>query len=160
MLARMSAGSCAGISEKAWFPGSSIPHSVAAANGLYAAEQALYRSDDNGQSWRRLSCGLILTGVAFTPTRARSTYRRRTAKGKLSMRAVFIGRATTVVLGTLIALPENSDAAVNVVAADPRDAKKIYIGTEAGGLLRSDDGGRHWFFMAMASAPAGSRVRS
>jgi hypothetical protein len=41
---------------------------------LFAAEQALYRSDDQGRSWLRLSCGLILTGVAVSPRDPRTIY--------------------------------------------------------------------------------------
>ncbi len=123
---------------------------------LFAAERALYRSDDGGLTWRRLSCGLILTGVDVA-TDAKTIYLSATNGFDDAQKAGGLYRTSDGGRSWARSshFPRNSNAAVNVVAVSPLDVRQVYIGTEAGGLLRSDDGGRHWIFEAMAIAPVG-----
>src|SRR5687768_10743607 len=67
------------------------------------------------------------------------------------------GRAVSALLGTIVLLaaapllhaqswvpvgPPGGD--VRSLAADPRDPRRVYLGTSDGMLYRSDDGGRRW----------------
>jgi len=66
------------------------------------------------------------------------------------IRAVLAGLALTFALG---AAPQDTQTwvpvgapggSVRALAADPRDSRRVYLGTAEGILYRSDDGGRRW----------------
>jgi hypothetical protein len=126
---------------------------------LFAAEQALYRSDDRGASWRRLSCGLVLNDVAISRERPNTIYLAADA-----------GEGETRILGglyrtndggrrweriTRFPKTEPEEPIVRAVAVDPRSPDTVFLGARAGGVLRSIDGGRHSQFSPVGPAPLG-----
>jgi photosystem II stability/assembly factor-like uncharacterized protein len=127
---------------------------------LFAAEQALYRSDDEGRSWQRLSCGLILTGVAVSPSDPRTIY--IAANPGVDYEDDSLGGLYRTTDGghtwkrfTRFPKTNPAEPTANVVAVDPTNPRHVFIGTEFGGLLRSTDGGEHWTFERIAPVHAG-----
>jgi photosystem II stability/assembly factor-like uncharacterized protein len=122
---------------------------------LFASQQALYRSDDQGRSWLRLSCGLILTGVAVSPRDPGTIY--IAANPGVDYEHDSLGGLYRTTDGgqtwkrfTRFPKTNPAEPTVNVVAVDPTDPQHVFIGTEGGGLLRSTDGGEHWAFTRIA----------
>jgi len=128
----------------------SLDHSASNPRVVYAATvRGVFRSDDNGDTWRDASGGLKpATVVAVDPvdpniaylvagaTESRSAY--RTTNGG--------ARWTKMATGSLTRM--------NTILIDPRDPKTLYISSSCGnyfepivegaGLLRSSDGGLTW----------------
>jgi len=140
-----------------------IPGKLVAALGrpetIFAAQRALYKSNDDGSSWMRLSCGLILRDVAISPSDASTIY----------LAADTVNKATEVLGGlyrttnggqswkrfTNFPTPNPFEPVVDTVAIHPELPEVVFIGRPVGGVLRSDDGGGHWTFSRIARGGLG-----
>jgi photosystem II stability/assembly factor-like uncharacterized protein len=147
-----------------WRPVSTrIPGTLVAALGrpetIYAAQRALYKSNDRGSSWTRLSCGLILRDVAISPSEPSTIY----------LAADTVDHATRVLGGlyrttnggqswerlTNFPKPNPHEPVVDNVAVDPESPEVVFIGRPVGGILRSADGGGHWTFSRISRGGLG-----
>jgi photosystem II stability/assembly factor-like uncharacterized protein len=99
----------------------------------------LLRSDDGGATWTELpsSVGDLKT-LTFAPGRGGALYgatcRRlfKSGNGGLSWRRVGRGLPDRLCTGNRVN---------RALAVDPRDPRRVYIGTEEGGVFASEDGG-------------------
>jgi photosystem II stability/assembly factor-like uncharacterized protein len=125
---------------------------------VIAAEQALYRTVNEGRSWQRLSCGLIITGVAMTAYDPRSIYISATnGVGALHAGGLYHttdGGKSWTRLTVFPGMP-SPEPEVNVVVVDPKSSEHVFIGTEYGGIYTSSDSGRHWRFARMSYGGVG-----
>jgi hypothetical protein len=129
------------------------------ADTLYAAEQALYRSHDQGRSWRRLSCGLILDDLAISVDE-KTIYLGANA-GASSEGRVLGGLYRTTDGGhtwkrfTHFPMANPAEPLVYAVAVSPRNPRQVVIGMEFGGALVSTDGGESWRFSPVEDVGGG-----
>jgi photosystem II stability/assembly factor-like uncharacterized protein len=116
------------------------------------ASTGLFVSNNAGESWHGLACGWIVTGVAGVDQDPGTVYvatgtSDRTGRGGGIFRTHDGGKTWRRL--TNFAVPGFSNNSVDVVIADPVSPRKLFIGTEVGGILRSSDGGDHWRFNRM-----------
>jgi photosystem II stability/assembly factor-like uncharacterized protein len=146
--------------RRALIPGRLYASFGAGADTLYAVEQALYRSNDQGRSWRRLSCGLILNEVAISPVDARTIYLAADASDS------DVGRVLGGVYRTtdggrtwkrFTRFPNTNPAEplVRAVAVSRINPRQVVIGMEFGGVLVSTDGGVSWRFSQVEDVRGG-----
>jgi hypothetical protein len=123
---------------------------------IYAGSRALYRSVNGGQTWQQLGCGHVLDGVAVATRQPNliylaadvldgppqgvggGLYRSRDSGREWSRVSVF----------------PPSDATVQAVAINPRNADDLTVALGDGGVARSLDGGHQWSFSTMSFKPA------
>jgi photosystem II stability/assembly factor-like uncharacterized protein len=129
---------------------------------LYAAHQALYRSRDQGRTWQRLSCGLVLNTVAISPAKPRTIY--------LAADAADVGDGPFRVTGGLYRTTDAgrtwkrfthfpnvnpAEPIVNAVAVSPTNPREVVIGASGGGVLVSMDNGESWRFSQVEDVGVG-----
>lgn len=124
------------------------------AGPMYAQiADSVYVSSDGGQSWDRVfePKGRIFT-VSYNPTNAHAVYvgmepvalyRSRDAGGTWED-IESLRRQPEWVRETWWSPAYPHESHVRDVYVDPRDANRIYVALEHGGVMRSDDDGRSW----------------
>jgi len=139
-----------------------LPGPVIAAFGpssrtlLAAGARGVYVSRDGGRTWSPGVCGSSFWafGGAAGDADGRSIYLAGqqdiiTGQGGGLYRTRNGGTSWT----RLTDLPDDNFN-VNVVAIDPTNARRLYVATEAGGILTSDDGGRHFAWRTIGTPEA------
>lgn len=139
-----------------------LPGPVIAAFGprsrtlVAAGVRGVYVSRDGGRTWAPGVCGssFYLFGTAVGDADGRTIYLAGqedivTGQGGGLYRTRNGGRSWTRLAG----LPDRNRN-VNVVAIDPTDARRLYVATEAGGILTSSDGGRHFVWRTVGTRGA------
>ncbi|HEY6102874.1 MAG TPA: hypothetical protein VI007_06585 [bacterium] len=125
---------------------------------VYAGtEQGLWRSDDEGRSWRPIGeplAGRHITAVAVAPSDgggAAAPVYVGTEPSHL-FRSMDAGETWEELAG-LTALPSSKDWSfpprpqthhVRWIEVDPNSPGRLYVAIEAGALVRTPDGGRTW----------------
>ena len=119
-----------------------------AANGdtLYAVladeQQGIYRSDDNGHSWQKISSGPAanISAIAVHPANRQIIYAGTTGGNVTGDTSLWYsndkGRSWNRYGFTLPANPQGELPAVNVLTVDPNHPGVLYVGTEGQGLYR------------------------
>jgi hypothetical protein len=148
--------------RRALIPGRLYASVGTSADTLYAAQQALYRSQDEGRSWRRLSCGLVLNDVAISSAQPRTIYLAADPSDSDEGR-VLGGLYRTTDGGrtwkrfTHFPNTNPAEPLVRAVAVSPTNPRHVVIGIEFGGALISTDGGQSWRFSPVADVEGGLR---
>jgi hypothetical protein len=129
---------------------------------LYAEWNALFRSNDRGRSWQRLTCGLLVGDVAVS-NHHRSMIYLATAMEEISgsrggglYRTLDGGQSWTRFTRFARMHSDSDQHGVNLVAVSPSDWRRVYAAREFGGLDVSNDAGQHWSFDPVARVEAGS----
>ena len=94
-------------------------HVSADGHRLYFGSQYLYRSDDLGESWQRISPDLTTNDTSF---------QQQHRSGGLSIDNSGAENYTTLY----------------AIAESPLDSARLWVGTDDGNLQTSSDGGTHW----------------
>lgn len=134
--------------------GESIPALVRLGASLYAAGEGsgVYLSGDRGERWNLCSSapgGRSLTALCGLPRHPHDLYAGTEPAG------VYVshdGAGSWTALSSFAELGRSEqwrgygdrEPHVSVIACDPRDPTRSYVGVEIGGAYRSDDAGRSW----------------
>ncbi|HET7855875.1 MAG TPA: hypothetical protein VFL41_05410 [Gaiellaceae bacterium] len=142
-----------------------IPGKLVAARGtrsevIYAAKRALYESHDRGSSWRRLSCGLVISDVAIAGGNPRVIYVAANAPDSHTTRKIgglYRTRDGGRTWKRFINFPKPNpdEPLIDVVAVDPHSPDNVFLGAYGGGIVQSTDGGRHWRFLPVGHPETG-----
>ena len=135
---------------------------VGSRDGLYAEWNALFRSNDRGHSWQRLTCGLLVSDVAVS-NHGPSTIYLAAAMEEISgsrggglYRTLDGGRTWRRFTRFARMHPDSDQHSVNLVAVSPSDSRRVYAAREFGGLDVSNDAAQHWSFDPVTRVEAGS----
>ncbi len=113
-------------------------------------QDGVWRSDDRGDSWRRLSApapGLAVWSLARHPREPRTIfagYEPCAIVRSLDDGATWAKLPVDATFPDITMRPQPMPKRVLAIAADPADPDEIYAGLEIGGLIRSLDGGWTW----------------
>jgi len=122
------------------------PATVYAATGGARRESRLVKSTDGGRSWQPADRGLpstYLWALAFDPIAPTTVYAAMGPRGILESRdGATSWRRVSI---------SSAYKRVTTVTVDPRHARTVYAGTDAG-VIESVDGGRSWRLLNAAMA--------
>lgn len=113
-------------------------------------QDGVWRSDDCGDSWRRLPApapGLAVWSLSRHPCEPRTLfagYEPCAIVRSLDDGANWEKLAVAATFPDITMRPEPMPKRVLAIAVDPADSNEIYAGLEIGGLIRSLDGGSAW----------------
>jgi photosystem II stability/assembly factor-like uncharacterized protein len=113
-------------------------------------QDGVWRSDDCGDSWRRLSApapGLAVWSLSRHPSEPRTIfagYEPCAIVRSLDDGANWEKLAVAATFPDITMRPDPMPKRVLAIAVDPADPNDIYAGLEIGGLIRSLDGGSNW----------------
>jgi hypothetical protein len=136
--------------------------SVGKRDVLYAEWNALFRSSDGGGSWKRLTCGLLVSDVAVSRPRPSTIYLAAAMDEFGSQGGGGVYRTTnggqTWARFTKFARmhPDSDQHGVVLVAVGPESSRVLYAAREFGGIDFSRDGGERWQFSRIARVDLGS----
>jgi photosystem II stability/assembly factor-like uncharacterized protein len=112
-------------------------------NNLYVADMmgGVWVSNDAGQNWRQENGGLGSTSMTSVKIKDDHIYASTQGSG---VYAGTINRDGSITWDRSRSNKPKAYVYKIQVAVDPNNSNKIYASSYPGGLLRSDDGGRHW----------------
>ena len=130
------------------YPVSAIVFDPRDSNTVYVVTNAVYQSNDGGESWKALASASGLVRLAIHPENTNILY------GGTYTGALFQSTDRGVTWRQLLQLPSPPQVDVRSIVVDPQSQRTIYVGTGKG-FYQITDAGSTWTAVRSASAAGG-----